>query len=127
MEIATLQQAGQSAVSMPCWFKYTPFVPAKRIKVTQTSTGSFSQKSVPLFLYGNDYLEWEIETITRDFAEQMHQLYVLNETLTFVGVWGDSYLVEFTEFVPTPKSGLFNLKGKFRIICLISDFNPSCT
>jgi hypothetical protein len=77
-------------------------------------------------LHGNDFINWEIELTTKDIVELMHDFYVFTGKLDFEGAWGDSYLVEFSEFKATPKFGYFALKGKFRVICVTSDFAPSC-
>ena len=110
MKIATLQDGANPVVEMPCWFKYIPYIPKKRIKVTQTSKGSFSQKSLPLFLPGNEYIDWEIELIDGNFLELLRELYVLTGMLTFVGFYNDEYLVEFSELDVSSKSGYFSVK-----------------
>ena len=128
IEIATLTRTtNANTINLPSWFNYVPYLNAKkRIKVTKTSKGSFSQISLPLFLHGTEYISWEIEVASPEIVEQLNILYVLTEKLTFDGFWNDSYLVEFSEFEVTPKSGYFQLKGKFRVVCVNSHFAPSC-
>jgi hypothetical protein len=110
--------------TMDCGFKYKPYVPKKRSKVVMTSKGSFVQKFLPLFNHGDGTVDWEISTATAPVARTMYNLYNLDDNFTFNGAYGEEYLVEFIEIKPNPEGGPWSLKGKFRVLCVISELEP---
>ena len=113
---------------LSCWFRYKPIVQKKRIIHKQTVKGSFTQKTYPLFNPGNDFIEWEIELHPDAvFVADLKERYDSDELFEFNGIWGEQYIVEFSEFdIPEIIGGKFKIEGKFRIICVLTDFMPSC-
>ena len=113
---------------LSCWFRYKPIVQKKRIIHKQTLKGSFTQKTYPLFNPGNDFIEWEIELHPdASFVAAIKERYDSDELFRFNGIWGEEYVVEFSEFdVPEIIGGKFKIEGKFRILCISADFMPSC-
>lgn len=113
---------------LPCWFKYKPIVQKKRIIHKQTVKGSFTQKTYPLFNPGSEFIEWEIELHPdANFVADLKERYDSDELFEFNGIWGEQYIVEFSEFnIPEIIAGKFKMEGKFRIICVSADFMPSC-
>jgi len=114
----------ENIITMDCGFKYTPYIPKKRISSTITAKGSFTQKSIPLFNHGKGYVDWDISSTTAPIARIMYDLYNLDDTFTFTGAYGEEYLVEFSEIQANPAGGPWAIKGKFRVLCVFSDFEP---
>lgn len=114
----------ETPIDLGCGFSYNPYIPKKRITVKKTQKGSFTQKRLPLFLHGEEYIEWSITLTTSPIAKQLYELYNLEDNFNFKGAYGDEYLVEFSEITTKPKCGFWEISGKFRVLCLISDFCP---
>ncbi len=123
--------ADADPIYMPLGFNYVPYVPVKRTKTTQTIKGSFTQRSLPLFNHGNGIISWEVPLTTRQKAQQVIDLYtnVNLYLLEFYGKWNDSYYVEFTklEEKTAQLGGYVGLSGEFRVSCVITETNFSCT
>jgi len=109
-----------------CFFKYKPYIPKKRKITKKTAKGSFTQTSTPLFVHGTEFIDFSYDLLDADTVRKITEIYNLDENLTFTGHYNDEYLVEFTEWMPEPKSGYFKATGKFRILCEISGFSPQC-
>ena len=120
MQLVSLQAAsGGPIYLMDCGFNYTTYVPLKRTQTKQTTKGSFTQRSVPLFLHGTGTFEWSIEIVTRPVAALMYDLYMANDLYIFDGAFGENYLVDFVEMKPPEvKSGYWGLSGTFRVVCV---------
>lgn len=115
-------------VEFPCgYLNYDPFIPKKRSVTKQTSTGSFTQISSPMFLNGQETIDWNVKFASQDLAFRLRDAYNLPEYFAFTGVWGESMFVEFKEFTMTSKSGFFELNGKFRVICVSAYAFSQCT
>lgn len=126
--MASLQQVPSGPTyTFPCGvLNYDPYVPAKRSITKQTSKGSFTQVSTPLFLHGMQEIDWSIPMTTQQVAFSIRDLYNLNTNFVFKGEYGEEYLVEFKELKLTAKSGYFELTGKFRVICEEDQAEPIC-
>ena len=109
-----------------CFFSYQPYIPRKRKKTKQTSKGSFTQYSEPLFLHGLEYIEFSYEGISVEKVNELTELYELNELFTFMGAYNEEYTVDFCEWMPKAKRGFFTATGKFRIVCVETGFSPTC-
>jgi hypothetical protein len=128
MVLATLTSINdlQDINELPCEFTYTPYVAKKRICVQPTSKGSFVQRSKPLFNHGNQDFSWSIQLTTSTVAKMFYDMYVSGDLFVFTGFWGEEFLVEFIEFEKTPQGGFFSLRGKFKVLCVTSEFDPDC-
>jgi len=128
---ATLTETTSSTVhQLPYEFQYEPHKPIKRISYLQTAKGVVSQKSDPLYTYGNpeDVIKWKITLTTRDVAKQFHDLYNnIQDTFRFQGYWGEDLLVSLDKPMELkPVSGYFEISGEFQVICVTSNFQ-GCT
>ena len=110
-----------NTTTLDCGFSYEPYDPKKRISVQMTSNGSFSQHSLPLIIHGKEYINWAISRVTGPIALEMQTLYNIDDTFTFTGGYGEDYLVEFSELERDREGGVWGLKGKFRVLCVITD------
>ncbi len=123
--------ADADPIYMPLGFNYVPYVAPKRTKTTQTIKGSFTQRSKPLFNHGQGVIEWQVELTTKTKAQEIIDVYMNDQLylLEFYGKWNDSYYVEFkTLKQETSKlGGYVGLSGTFRVDCVITDINFSCT
>ena len=110
-------------IYMPLGFNYTPYVPPKRTKTTQTIKGSFTQRSKPVFNHGLGVIEWTVDLTIDIYTNET--LYLLE----FYGKWNDAYYVEFKTLTETTSGlgGYVGISGTFRVDCVITDTNFSCT
>jgi len=124
----SLKTPDDPAYVLPTGFKYKPYIPKKRVITKMTSKGSFTQRSNPLFLHGEETIEWSIDLVTRPVAKALDDLYNYNGYLEFEGYYNEKYLVEMMEWEPDPIAGYFAAKGTFRIVCVLTpaNLNPNC-
>ncbi len=110
---------------LPINFKYTPWVPKKRVSVRDTYGGQVSQRNVNIlpvadsisFTYQGDSNDWK----------QIEALYRLNVQMTFTGYWNESYEVWFDELdPPTVQGRVFDIAGRLRVACVNSNLSPDC-
>lgn len=115
-------------VDLDCGFKYTPYIPKKRLSVKKTQKGTFTQELLPRFLHGEEFLEWSIDLTTAPIAKSLFDMYNLDDTFGFTGAYGEDYLIEFSEYTATQKGGFWVVSGKFRILCVTADvcFDINC-
>lgn len=127
LTIATITETTSLTVhNLICEFQYIPYIAKKRVFYKQTARGVVSQASTPLYAHGMQFLDWKITLTTRTTAALFKTLYDLDDTFTFTGYWGDEYLIDFNEpMVVTPFAGRFELSGKFRVLCVTSEFTPT--
>jgi hypothetical protein len=111
---------------LSCWFNYKPLILPKRIKYKQTLKGNFTQKTNPITLPGVSYLEWSLEAHTPGFVDSLVKRYYYDSNYVFKGKWGEEYLIEFSELNSEPSGGIFSISGKFRVLCITKNFNPTC-
>ena len=123
--------ADADPIYMPLGFNYTPYVPPKRTKTTQTIKGSFTQRSKPLFNHGLGVIEWTVELTTKEKAQEIIDIYTNDALylLEFYGKWNDAYYVEFKTLTETTSGlgGYVGISGTFRVDCVITETNFSCT
>ena len=123
--------AEATPIYLPIGFNYVPYVAPKRSKTTQTITGSFTQRSLPLFNHGLGVIEWTVELTTREKAQEIINIYMNTSLnlLEFYGKWNDAYYIEFKTLVQNTSElgGYVGLSGSFRVDCVITDTNFSCT
>jgi hypothetical protein len=126
MQIATLTPLSTGVpYELNCGFKYVPYIPKKRISVKMTQKGSFTQKLLPIFVHGEEFVDFSIDLVTAPVAKQLLDFYNLDDNFTFNGIWGEQYLVEFSEYKPEPRRGPWAISGKLRVICVEADLNPA--
>lgn len=112
-------------LELSCGFTYDPYVPVKRINVVQTAKGSFTEIEEPIFNTGAEYIEWKFDMAEGSEVKALRDRYNQEGHFRLTGCYGDEYLVEFSEFVPKAfPEQLFSIKGKFRVLCIISEFDP---
>ena len=119
----TLSVSPSTVTTLSCDFNYKKYIPKKRQVTRMTSKGSFTQKSLPLFLPGMDTIDWSIELTTGVRAQELYDLYLANENYIFNGAYGEELLVDFVDFGSEELAGYFKLVGKFRVICVESQVN----
>lgn len=113
--------SGGATITLNACFSYKLYVPKKRIRVKQTSKGTFTEYSVPRILDGTEGIEWTYEPILGSEAQVIEAAYKLEDTFTFTGAYGDSYLVSFDRFEMNHFRGYFKSNGFFRVLCVISE------
>ena len=126
MQTARLVSEDNQSYDLGCFFSYQPYIPKKRKKTKQTSKGSFTQYSVPLFLHGLEFIEFKYEGITSQMVNELTELYSNSENYTFFGSYNEEYLVDFCTWEVRAKGGFFTAKGQFRVICVEQPFAPTC-
>lgn len=107
--------------TLPCEFNYELYIPNKRITVTETGKAVFTQRSVPRIVHGNQSFKFSIQLTTKTVAQQFKTLYELDDLFYFKGADNEEYLVEFATFSAKRVSGYFELKGTFRVLCVIAE------
>lgn len=113
--------------NFPCGFlNYDPYIPKKRKATKQTSKGSFTQTSIPLFLHGIEEIEWSMNIVTRGIASQLESLYNQDDNYVFEGLYNERYLVDFSELELIAIGGYFRVTGKFRVICVLEEKELAC-
>lgn len=121
MTLATLDED-----ELPCWFKYTPLIPKKRVFYKETARGIVSQRStIPIIEQGQ--IPFVMTAPNEDAANIFCRQYFLQtEPIVFTGYYGDSYEVEISEMTVKVEGGIHYIEGIFQVLCTISSFCPSC-
>lgn len=112
-------------LELSCGFTYDPYVPVKRINVTQTAKASFTEIEEPIFNTGQEFIDFKFDLLEGPEVKELQERYNQNGYFTLTGCYGDEYLVEFSEFIPKAQPRqLFKVTGKFRVLCVKSQFDP---
>ena len=112
-------------IQLGCEFIYDPYVPQKRFNVVQTAKASFTEIEDPIFNTGNEYIDFSYDLLQGELVKQLQAAYDSDALFNFEGLYGDEYLIQFTEFIPKAfPVQLFEISGKFRVLCIISPFDP---
>jgi hypothetical protein len=108
--------------SLPPQFSYKPATPSKRQRLVQT-VNSVVKQIGEIIVPQDTLLSWTCDAACLEEWKTIFDLFNDNSdsTLTFVGYWGDSYVVKFHELdAPTVRAGWFSFSGSFQIITVTS-------
>lgn len=109
--------AGGSTITLDPSFNYTPFVPKKKNKRFQTIRGTYTQRSYQQFTFNEEGIKWSMTT-TPSHAKVVSDAYNQEDPrFTFTGAYGETYTIDFDEFEAKPLGGLWELSGKFIVLC----------
>ena len=116
--------SGGSKITLDPSFDYKPFIPKKKANRVQTIRGSFTQRSFIRYVFNDDGIDWKMTT-TPSHAKVVMDAYDQEDPkFTFTGAFGESYLIDFAELTATPLGGIWELTGKFIVLCETKSFNP---
>ncbi len=118
MILSTITPAsGGSKITLDPSFDYKPFIPKKKSVRIQTIRGSYTQRSYARYLFNNDSISWKMTT-TPSHAKVITTAYNQEDPkFTFTGAYGENYLIDFDELEAEPLGGIWQLSGKFVVIC----------
>lgn len=112
---------------LPKHFRYIPYIRKKRISKTPTAKAVIIQRADPETVDGEGSVEFSVEALYPTEYQDLLDKYNAGGYVNFVGYWGETYLVYFEEFrVDGVQGGLFNVSGKFTVICVITPQNAQC-
>ncbi len=113
----TTPASGGSKITLDPSFDYKPFIPKKKSVRIQTIRGSYTQRSYARYLFNNDSISWKMTT-TPSHAKVITTAYNQEDPkFTFTGAYGENYLIDFDELEAEPLGGIWQLSGKFVVIC----------
>lgn len=115
--------SGGDTITLDDCFNYKLYIPKKRLKPKLTSKGSFTEISSPIFLDGMGYVEWTMDITTGDKAREILAAYRVEDTWTFTGAYGESYLIYFDELDLNRYKTWWKASGKFRVLCTITELD----
>jgi len=120
MQIITIEIFDTSEVfELPCAFKYTRFIPPKRISVKTTAKGAFTQVSNPPFVYEGNTFNFALDGAVGTDAQFFNNLYKNCTKFYINGVLGERYLVQISEFDAQPfGNSIYVITGKMLILCV---------